>query len=50
VTDIIVAFTANWARRAELTGGCPNINRWLDGLYKRPHCTLTRPRPASAAA
>lgn len=50
VTDIIVAFTANWARRVGLTADCPNINRWLDGLYERPHCTLTRPEPASAAA
>lgn len=43
VTDIIVAFTANWARNSGLTGDCPGINRWLDGLYQRPHCTLRRP-------
>jgi glutathione S-transferase len=50
VTDIIVAFTANWGRRVGLTGGCPNINRWLDDLYNRPHCPLAKPEPASAAA
>lgn len=43
VTDIIVAFTANWARRAGLTGDYANINRWLDGLYQRPHCALAKP-------
>lgn len=43
VTDIIVSFTANWGRNTGLTGELANINRWLDGLYQRPHCTLRRP-------
>lgn len=43
VTDIIVAYTANWARHVGLTDGFANINRWLDDLYQRPHCPLTRP-------
>ncbi len=48
VTDIIVAFTANWARNSGwgLTDACPNIERWLDGLYDREHSTLRRPQEA----
>ena len=47
VTDIIVSFTANWARNSDWTTGCLNINRWLDGLYDRKHCTLRRPKVAA---
>jgi glutathione S-transferase len=44
VTDIIVAFTANWGRNTGLNSDAPAVNRWLDGLYERPHCTV---KPAS---
>lgn len=44
VTDIIVGYTANWGRSDGLTRSCPHINRWLDRLYERPHCTLERPK------
>lgn len=44
VTDIIVSYTANWGRLDGLTGSFANINRWLDVLYQRPHCTLERPK------
>ncbi|MGC2600663.1 MAG: glutathione binding-like protein, partial [Rhodomicrobium sp.] len=40
VTDIIVGFTANWGRNFGLNTGTPEVNRWLDGLYQRPHCTI----------
>lgn len=43
VTDIIVGFAANWGRRFKLTDGMTHLNRWLDGLYQRPHCTLGKP-------
>jgi glutathione S-transferase len=43
VTDIIVAFTANWGRHTGLNSGVPAVNRWLDVLYQRPHCTI-RPK------
>lgn len=47
VTDIIVAFTANWGRNSGLNSQAPEVNRWLDSLYERPHCTI---RPMAAAA
>jgi glutathione S-transferase len=40
VTDIIVAFTANWGRGTGLNDAAPEVNRWLNTLYKRPHCTI----------
>ncbi len=42
VTDIIVGYTVNWGRRAELNGDLPNLGRYLERLWQRPHCTLTR--------
>ncbi len=44
VTDIILAFTANWGRGTGLNSAVPAVNRWLDNLYRRPHCTI-KPRP-----
>ena len=43
VTDIIMAYVANWGRRSKLTDNAPNVDRWLDRLYERPHCTLSKP-------
>lgn len=43
VTDIIAAYALNWGRRAGMTGGLDALNAYLDRLYERPHCTLTRP-------
>lgn len=40
VTDIIMGYTVNWARRADLLGDFPNLRRYLDRLFERPHCTL----------
>lgn len=42
VTDIIVAFTANWGRNSGLNNNAPEVSRWLDGLMARPHCPLKR--------
>ncbi len=42
VTDIIVAFTANWGRNSGLNGAAPEVDRWLDGLMTRPLCPLKR--------
>jgi glutathione S-transferase len=44
VTDIIVSYTAHWGRTDGLTEAYTNINRWLDTLYARPHCTLEKPK------
>jgi glutathione S-transferase len=44
VTDIIVSYTAHWGRTDGLTEAYTNINRWLDTLYPRPHCTLEKPK------
>ena len=43
VTDIIVGYAANLGRGVGfLSEGFPNINAYLDRLYGREHCTLTR--------
>lgn len=38
VTDIIVGFAANWARRSGHTETFPNLNAYTERLLKRPHC------------
>lgn len=43
VTDIIMSYALNWARRAGLTEGLDAVNAYLDRLYERPHCTLPKP-------
>jgi glutathione S-transferase len=40
VTDIIVSYTLNWARRQGLLGDYPNLKAYLQRLFQRPHCTL----------
>ena len=42
VTDIVVGWTVNWARRASLLESCVHLNRYLDRLFARPHCCLAR--------
>ena len=42
VTDIIVGYTVNWGRRAELNDALPNLKRYLERLWQRPHCTLSK--------
>ena len=40
VTDILVGFTLNWGKGAGLLNEFPNLNKYLDRLKERPHCTL----------
>ena len=40
VTDIIVSYTVNWARRQGWLDGSPNLQTYLQRLFERPHCTL----------
>ena len=40
VTDLLVGFTVNWGKGAGLLEGTPNLQRYLDRLKERPHCTL----------
>lgn len=42
VTDIIVGYTVNWGRRAKLNDDLPNLGRYLERLWQRPHCTLSQ--------
>lgn len=42
VTDIIAGYTVNWGRRANLNDGLPNLGRYLERLWERPHCTLSQ--------
>ena len=42
VTDIIMGYTVNWARRQELLGEFSNLQKYLDRLCERPHCTLDK--------
>ena len=43
VTDIITAFSLNWARRTGHTDGFAAVNAYLDRLYSREHCVLSPP-------
>ncbi len=40
VTDIIMAWPVNWARRMDYFDGMDNLTRYLDRLFARPHCHL----------
>lgn len=42
VTDIIVGYTVNWGRRAKLNDDLLNLGRYLERLWERPHCTLSK--------
>lgn len=42
LTDIVVSYTVNWARRAGQLEEFPHLDRYLERLYERPHCALTR--------
>lgn len=42
VTDILVGFTVNWGKLAGLLKQTPNLQKYLDRLKQRPHCTLAR--------
>ena len=42
LTDILVGWTLNWARRSELTGGFPAIEAYLAKLFSRPYCCLAK--------
>ena len=49
VTDIVVAYTLDWARRAGLLGDFTILNRYLDRLQARPHCALPKESPIPKA-
>jgi len=40
VTDILVGFTLNWGNTMKLLDKAPNLQRYLERLKERPHCTL----------
>lgn len=40
ITDILVGFTVNWGNLAGLLLQTPNLQRYLERLKERPHCTL----------
>ena len=40
VTDLLVGFTVNWGKGAGLLEGTPNLQKYLERLKERPHCTL----------
>ena len=42
VTDIIVGYTVNWGQEQGLLGGFPGLLAYLERLFRREHCTLTR--------
>jgi glutathione S-transferase len=41
-TDIIVAYPINWGHEFRLLGEFPNLLAYLERLFARKHCTLTR--------
>ena len=42
VTDIIIGYTLNWARRKRLTEDFLSISAYLERLFAREHCVLPR--------
>ena len=42
VTDIIAGYTVNWGRRANQNDDLPNLRSYLERLWQRPHCTLSK--------
>ena len=40
ITDLLVGFTLNWGKGAGLLEEMPNLQKFLDRLKERPHCTL----------
>ena len=40
VTDIVVSWPVNWARRTNALAGMDHLARYLDRLFERPHCRL----------
>ena len=42
VTDIIVGWCVNWARRQAYLDECPAVRRYLERLLARPLCALAR--------
>jgi glutathione S-transferase len=40
LTDIVVGYTVNWARRARHLADYGNLERYLERLVARPHCAL----------
>lgn len=40
VTDIVVSWPVNWARRMKFLDGMDPLSRYLDRLFERPHCRL----------
>lgn len=40
VTDILVGFVVNWGSSAGLLEETPNLQKYVDRLKQRPHCTL----------
>jgi glutathione S-transferase len=42
LTDILVSYTVNWARRARQLGDFPSLQRYLERLWERPACALPR--------
>lgn len=42
VTDIIVSYTISWGQEQRLLGECPHLLAYLERMFEREHCTLTR--------
>jgi len=40
MTDLLVGFTLNWGNGAGLLNDMPNLQKFLERLKQRPHCTL----------
>lgn len=44
VTDIILAYTLCWGQEQHLLDACPRLNDYMDTLYAREFCTLSKPK------
>lgn len=42
-TDIVMAYTLCWGQEQKLLDDFPSINHYMQRLYAREHCTLSKP-------
>ena len=42
-TDIVLAYTLCWGQEQKLLDDFPNINTYMERLYSRENCTLSKP-------
>ena len=40
VADFVLGYTLDWAQTSNVLGGFPQLERYLDRMYARPHAPM----------